>query len=268
VDADRLPEPLRAGEGWPHADSYDGLRSATVDSYAWLITLEHVVIGDCGTHGTADEDGDIEIGYGLAEPYRHRGYGGSIVPPLTAWLLARPEVRRVVAGRERPGSVGYWGMSHHGSWSSAGLAIVIEEKVFAEYGLFALQSQYTAEVAFALGVPEAGRLLSAGRGGAVFQSGGPDHYAEVRVELWPLRPSVTASEWDGVDEAQLDTSGTELRLASPTAGVSVRPLLLPAPGGYRVRAAAAGRDAARARGGSGPPYPSGLERWLIQLWPA
>jgi hypothetical protein len=57
-------------------------------------------------------------------------------------------------------------MSHCGSWNSAGLAIVIEEKVFAEYGLFALQSQYTGEVAFALGVPEAGRLLLAGRGGA------------------------------------------------------------------------------------------------------
>jgi hypothetical protein len=80
---------------------------------------------------------------------------------------------------------------------------------------------------FALGVPEAGRLLAAGRGGAVFRSGGPDHYAEVRVELWPLRPSVTVSGWDGVDEAQLETSGTELRLASPTAWVSDRPLLLP-----------------------------------------
>jgi hypothetical protein len=123
---------------------------------------------------------------------------------------------------------------------------------------------------FALGVPEAGRLLAAGRGGAVFRSGGPDHYAEVRVELWPLRPSVTVSGWDGVDEAQLETSGTELRLASPTAWVSDRPLLLPAPGGYRVRAAAAGREAAaRARFlGSGPLHPSGLERWLIQLWPA
>lgn len=159
-------------------------------------------------------------------------------------------------------------MSHRGPWSPAGLPNVIEEKVFAEYALFALQPQRTAEVAFALGVPKAGRLLSAGRGGAVFHSGGPDHYAEVRVELWPLRPPVTTSEWDGVDEAQLETSGTELRLASPTAWVSDRPLLLPAPGGYRVRAAVTGREAARTRGGTGPPYPSGLERWLIQLWPA
>jgi GNAT superfamily N-acetyltransferase len=35
--------------------------------------------------------------------YRRRGYGGAIVSPLTAWLLARPEVRRVVAGTE-PGN--------------------------------------------------------------------------------------------------------------------------------------------------------------------
>ncbi|MFG3708158.1 hypothetical protein ACGF7U_25970 [Micromonospora sp. NPDC047670] len=145
---------------------------------------------------------------------------------------------------------------------------MVDEQVFAEYALFALQSQHTAEVAFALGVPRADRLLSAGRGGVVFRSGGPDHYAEVRVELWPLRPPAIAGEWDEVDEARLETSGTELRLASPTAWVGDHPVLLPAPGRYRVRAAVAGREAARARGGSGPPYPSGLERWLVQLWPA
>jgi RimJ/RimL family protein N-acetyltransferase len=96
VATDRLPPPLRAGEGWPHADSYDGLRLATDDSYAWLVTLDGVVIGDCGTLGGAD-GGEIEIGYGLAEPYRHRGYGGMLVKPLTEFLLGRPGIDRVVA---------------------------------------------------------------------------------------------------------------------------------------------------------------------------
>lgn len=97
VATDRLPPPLRAGAGWPHADSYDGLRLATDDSYAWLVTLDGVVIGDCGTLGGADGDGAIEIGYGLAEPYRHRGYGGMLVRPLADFLLGRPGISRVVA---------------------------------------------------------------------------------------------------------------------------------------------------------------------------
>jgi len=103
VESRRLPVPLRAGQGWPHADTDDGLGSATADSYAWLVTLDGVVIGDCGTLGGVDADGDIEIGYGLAEPFRHHGYGSALIPPLTAWLLTRPGVRRVVAGTE-PGN--------------------------------------------------------------------------------------------------------------------------------------------------------------------
>jgi RimJ/RimL family protein N-acetyltransferase len=98
VRTDRLPQPLRAGAGWPHADSYDGLRLATDHSYLWLVTLADVVIGDCGTLGGVDDDGDIEIGYGLAEPYRRHGYGGMLVRPLTDFLLSRPGIRRVVAG--------------------------------------------------------------------------------------------------------------------------------------------------------------------------
>ena len=94
---DRLPQPLRAGEGWPHADSYDGLRMASDDGYTWLVTLDDLVIGDCGTLGGPSEDGEIEIGYGLAEPYRGRGYGTMLVKPLADFLLVRPGVNRVVA---------------------------------------------------------------------------------------------------------------------------------------------------------------------------
>ena len=83
---------VNAGEGWPHEDTLDGLRLAP----GWFVSLDGVVIGDCGTHGPADEHGDVEIGYGLAEPYRGRGYGGELVLALSQWLLGRPDVRRVV----------------------------------------------------------------------------------------------------------------------------------------------------------------------------
>jgi RimJ/RimL family protein N-acetyltransferase len=84
---------IAAGSGWPHADTVDGLRMGG----GWLVTFDGVVIGDCGTHGAPSDDGEVEIGYGLAEPYRGRGYGTELVTALSDWLLAQPGVERVVA---------------------------------------------------------------------------------------------------------------------------------------------------------------------------
>jgi RimJ/RimL family protein N-acetyltransferase len=84
---------LEAGEGWPHADTLDGLR---MSEPPWLVLLDGVVVGDCGTVGPP-VDGSVEIGYGLAEPYRGRGIGTEVVRRLAELLLARPEVRRVTA---------------------------------------------------------------------------------------------------------------------------------------------------------------------------
>jgi RimJ/RimL family protein N-acetyltransferase len=105
VESDRLPPPLRAARGWPHRDSYHGLRFAiaTGGAFTWLVTLEGLVVGDCGTLGGADDAGTIAIGYGLAAPYRRRGYGTALVPALTGWLLVQPGVRLVVAAVE-PGN--------------------------------------------------------------------------------------------------------------------------------------------------------------------
>jgi RimJ/RimL family protein N-acetyltransferase len=90
---------LRVGEGWPHADTVDGVGMAVRHGHAagWFVTLGGEIIGDCGTHGPPDEAGDVEIGYGLAEPYRGRGYGSELVIAASRWLLRRPGVRRVVA---------------------------------------------------------------------------------------------------------------------------------------------------------------------------
>ncbi|HEV2590253.1 MAG TPA: GNAT family N-acetyltransferase [Gaiellaceae bacterium] len=89
------------GEGWPHDDTLDGLRMGLAQGHvvAWLATLDGVVIGDCGTHGEPDESGDVELGYGLAAPYRGRGYGTEVVVGLSQWLLAQDGVQRVVARR-------------------------------------------------------------------------------------------------------------------------------------------------------------------------
>jgi RimJ/RimL family protein N-acetyltransferase len=97
---------VRAGQGWPHDDTIGALRLALDfgGALGWFVTLDGVVIGDCGTHGGPDEAGSVEIGYGLAQPYRGRGYATETADALAAWLLTVPGVRRVVASALRTGN--------------------------------------------------------------------------------------------------------------------------------------------------------------------
>jgi RimJ/RimL family protein N-acetyltransferase len=87
------------GEGWPHEDTLDGLGMVARGlALGWLVTVDDVVVGDCGTHGgPIDADGLVEIGYGLAAPYRGQGHGGQVVRSLSQWLLAQPGVAGVLA---------------------------------------------------------------------------------------------------------------------------------------------------------------------------
>jgi RimJ/RimL family protein N-acetyltransferase len=91
---------ISAGEGYPHEDTLVPMRTAEkygVELPGWFVSLDGVVIGDCHTHGSADEAGDIEIGYGLAEPYRGRGFGSELVKAFSFSLLRQEGIRRVVA---------------------------------------------------------------------------------------------------------------------------------------------------------------------------
>jgi RimJ/RimL family protein N-acetyltransferase len=80
---------LQAGEGWPHEDTMDAMNTALGPEAGpgWLITLEGRVIGDCGAFGWPNESGAVEIGYGLAQPYRGYGYGTEAAGALCHWLF-------------------------------------------------------------------------------------------------------------------------------------------------------------------------------------
>ncbi len=86
-------------EGWPHQDTIDGLSGPVKYGWpaGWMVTLDGKVIGDCGTHGPADAQGVIEIGYGLAADYRGRGFGTEMVGAISRWLLEARDVRAVIA---------------------------------------------------------------------------------------------------------------------------------------------------------------------------
>ena len=89
--------PYVAGPGWPHDDTPAALSFRAVQGMTWLITVDGIVVGDVGTKGPPDVDGQVEIGYGLAAPSRGRGLGTRAVGVLVDWLLARSDVRVVMA---------------------------------------------------------------------------------------------------------------------------------------------------------------------------
>lgn len=97
VAADLLARTV-AGDGWPHKDTVDGLRLVTNrGASCWLAVDDGVIVGGAGTHGPVDASGRVEIGYGLARPYRGRGPGAELVATFSRWLLWQPAVREVVA---------------------------------------------------------------------------------------------------------------------------------------------------------------------------
>jgi RimJ/RimL family protein N-acetyltransferase len=97
---------LMLADGYPHADTFDALRmfvehGATDDDGGWFVALpDGRVIGDCGTLGWTDHEGRVEIGYGLAAPFRGRGYGTEAVRALADWVAAQPGVAAVTASVE------------------------------------------------------------------------------------------------------------------------------------------------------------------------
>ena len=86
---------VNPARGWPHADTLDALRPFAEHGSdevpgPFLVVLDGAVIGDCGWYGPPGDDGEVEIGYGLAAPFRGRGLGSEAV-------RAQPGVTRIVA---------------------------------------------------------------------------------------------------------------------------------------------------------------------------
>ncbi len=90
---------LRPAEGWPHEHTKDGVRLAIEGGHpaGWLVRLDGRVIGDCGIRANVDSAGCVEIGYGLASPYRGQGLGTEVAAAISGWLLTQPGVLAVRA---------------------------------------------------------------------------------------------------------------------------------------------------------------------------
>lgn len=70
---------------------------------SWLIVRksDSQVIGDAGFKGKPDDQRRVEVGYGLLEHYRGRGYATEAMTALIEWALADEKVEKVIAETNR-----------------------------------------------------------------------------------------------------------------------------------------------------------------------
>ncbi|WIV52928.1 hypothetical protein [Amycolatopsis nalaikhensis] len=146
------------------------------------------------------------------------------------------------------------------------LIAAIDDTVEVEYGQFVLQEVSMNRNSLALPVPTGSWTAVGGAGGLLLHSAATDHYPTVRVELWDYSPpNDQHSGWDQVLDLTCDLT-SEIRLQSVTATFGEHTLQLLAPGVHHARVAVGNqRDTVELGEGS---FEAGVERWLIQLWPA
>jgi ribosomal protein S18 acetylase RimI-like enzyme len=73
--------------------------AAAVLPTVWLAVrqADGLVVGDLGTHGPPDDEGQVEIGYSFAPSARGQGTGTAAVGALVRRLSLAPEVHRITA---------------------------------------------------------------------------------------------------------------------------------------------------------------------------
>ncbi len=65
----------------------------------WLLMrkTDRVVVGSAAFKGLPNEDGEIEIGYGLGKEFEHNGYMTEAVARMCKWGLGQEGVKHIIA---------------------------------------------------------------------------------------------------------------------------------------------------------------------------
>jgi RimJ/RimL family protein N-acetyltransferase len=99
---------IKTDKKWPTEDTIDILpiinNSLEKDKLPsgfefWMIIIKDtmLVIGDIGFHGKPDEKGEVEIGYGLVEHERGKGFGFEALNAIMDWLSFQETVNVIKA---------------------------------------------------------------------------------------------------------------------------------------------------------------------------
>ena len=99
---------IKTDEKWPTEDTKDILPiiNNSLEEYKlpsgfefWMIVTKDnmKVIGDIGFHGKPNEKGEVQLGYGLVEDERGKGYGFEALKAIMDWLSFQDTVKLVQA---------------------------------------------------------------------------------------------------------------------------------------------------------------------------
>ena len=78
------------------------------------------LIGTAGVYGPPDEQGIVEIGYGIVEHLHRRGYGNEAAAGLINWLWQDARVKIIIA-HTLPGDPASQGVLRRNNFTSAGV---------------------------------------------------------------------------------------------------------------------------------------------------
>ncbi len=93
---------------WPLQDTFDILhfikdkmnKNDYIDGFdVWMVVKKEdmTVIGDAGFKGEPNENGEIEIGFGLIEEEQQKGYGYEVASSLIEWASQKNIIKAIKA---------------------------------------------------------------------------------------------------------------------------------------------------------------------------
>lgn len=141
----------------------------------------------------------------------------------------------------------------------------LDDTIVVEYGQFIVQEVSMARTPLTLPATT-GQWVAVGKpGGLLLHSAATDHHPLVRLELWDSTPPTATGNWNQILDVTCDLD-SGVRLQSITATHSTHTLEIQQPGAHHARVHVGNQDeAAELDEGT---FETGVERWLIQFWPA
>lgn len=99
---------LMPGNGYPDQETLETipkilanleLVDAPTGFESWLIITkeEMKIIGDIGFKGIPNSSGEVDLGYGIIESERRKGYALEAATALSNWALSHPDVKKITA---------------------------------------------------------------------------------------------------------------------------------------------------------------------------
>ena len=99
---------LIPGDGYPDQETLETISkiianlelvNAPTGFESWLIIIkeEMKIIGDIGFKGIPNQFGEVDLGYGILESERRKGYAIEAATTLSNWALSHPDVKNITA---------------------------------------------------------------------------------------------------------------------------------------------------------------------------